>query len=116
MKRYLLRKMVLLMFFLCPVAIYSAEPEISSAQKEPKLYDHYLSLQRMQESLAGRSWEEQARLQPHINRAEQKACEQVRRERQEGVQKEDYRRQEGDQFLMFTQQLEQYCLSLPLKR
>jgi hypothetical protein len=115
MKRYLLRKIVLLIV-LCPVAIYSAEPEISSAQKEPRLYDHYLSLQRMQESLAGRSWEEQARLQPHINRAEQKACEQVRRERQEGVPKEDYRRQGGDQFLVFTQQLEQYCLSLPLKR
>jgi len=104
-----MRKIVLLMFLLCPVAIYSAEPETSSAQKEQRLYDHYLSLQRMQESMAGRSLEEQARLQPYLNRAEQKACEQVRRERQEGVPKEDYRRQGGDQFLVFAQQLEQYC-------
>jgi hypothetical protein len=107
-----MRKMVLLMFVLCPVVVYSSEPETSSAQKEPRLYDHYLSLQRMQESMAGRSLEEQARLQPHINRAEQKACKQVRRERQEGVPKDDYRRQGGDQFLVFAQQLEQYCLSI----
>jgi hypothetical protein len=107
-----MRKMILLMFVLCPVVVYSSEPETSSAQKEPRLYDHYLSLQRMQESMAGRSLEEQARLQPHINRAEQKACEQMRRERQEGVPKDDYRRQGGDQFLVFAQQLEQYCLSI----
>ena len=107
-----MRKMVLLMFLLCPVAVASAEPETSSAQKWPRLYDHYLSLQRMQESMAGRSLEEQTRLQPHLNRAEQKACEQVRRERQEGVPKEDYRREGGDQFLVFAQQLEQYCQTL----
>lgn len=107
-----MRKMVLLMFLLYPVAVYSAEPETSSAQKEPRLYDHYLSLQRMQESMAGRSLDEQARLQPQINRAERRACEQVRRERQEGVPKEDYRRQGGDQFVVFAQQLEQYCLSI----
>jgi hypothetical protein len=112
MKRCTMRKMVLLLFLLYPVAAYSAEPETSSVQKEPRLYDHYLSLQRLQESMAGRSLEEQTRLQPHLNRAEQKACEQVRRERQEGVQKEDYRRQGGNQFLVFAQQLEQYCLSI----
>jgi hypothetical protein len=112
MKRYAMRKMVLLMFLLCPVVVYSAEPETSSAQKEPRLYDHYLSLQRLQESMAARSLEEQARLQPHLNRAEQKACEQVRHERQEGVPKEDYRRQGGDHFLVFAQQLEQYCQTL----
>ena len=112
MKRCTMRKMVLLMFLLCPVVVYSAEPETSSTQKEPRLYDHYLSLQGLQESLAGRSLEEQARLQPRLNRAEQKACEQVRRERQEGVPKEDYRRQGGDQFLVFAQQLEQYCQTL----
>lgn len=66
----------------------------------------------MQESLAGRSLEEQARLQPQINRAERRACEQVRRERQEGVPKENYRREGGDQFLVFAQQLEQYCQAL----
>jgi len=104
-----MRKLVLLLFLLYPVVVYSAEPEPSSTQTEPRLYDHYLALKRMQESMAGRSLEEQSRLQPHMNRAERLACEQVRRERQEGVPKEDYRRQGGDQFLVFTQQLEQYC-------
>jgi hypothetical protein len=69
-------------------------------------------LKRMQESLAGRSLEEQARLQPYINRAERQACEQVRRDREEQVPKEGYRREGGDQFVVFAQQLEQYCLSL----
>lgn len=107
-----MRKMLLLLFLLCPVAVYSTEPETPSTQKEPKLYDYYLSLQHMQESMATRSLEEQAQLQPHLNRAEQKACEQVRRERQERVPKEDYRRQGGDRFLVFAQQLEQYCQTL----
>jgi hypothetical protein len=63
----------------------------------------------MQESLAGRSLEEQTRLQPQIQRAERQACERVRRERQERVPKEEYRQQGGDEFLVFAQQLEQYC-------
>ncbi len=89
----------------------ATELDTQPAQQEPRLYDHYLALKQMQESLAGRSLEEQARLQPQIDRAEQKAYEQVRREREERVPKEDYRRQGGDQFLVFAQQLEQYCLS-----
>lgn len=104
--------LVLLVLVLSPVVVYSAETEAPPVQKEPRLYDHYLALKRMQESMAGRSLDEQARLQPQINRAERRACEQVRRERQEGVPKEDYRRQGGDQFLVFAQQLEQYCLSI----
>lgn len=112
MKRCNVRKMVLLVLLLFPVTGYSAETEAPPAQKEPRLYDHYLTLKRMQESMAGRSLDEQARLQPQIDRAERRACEQVRRERQAGVPKEDYRRQGGDQFLVFAQQLEQYCLSI----
>jgi hypothetical protein len=105
-----MKQLVLLLFLLCPMAVYSAETEPRSTQiEEPKLYDHYLSLKRMQESMAGRSLEEQARLQPQMQRAERQACEQVRRERQEGVPKEEYRRQGGDQFLVFAQQFEQYC-------
>jgi hypothetical protein len=107
-----MRKIMLLVLLLSPVAVYSAETEAPSAQKEPRLYDHYLALKRMQESMAGRSLDEQARFQPQINRAERRACEQVQRERQEGVPKEDYRREGGDQFLVFAQQLEQYCLSI----
>ncbi len=112
MKGYNMRKMLLLVLLLSPVAVYSAETETPPAQKEPRLYDHYLALKRMQESMAGRSLDEQARLQPQIKRAERQACEQVRRERQERVPKEDYRRQGGDQFLIFAQQLEQYCLTI----
>ena len=103
---------LLLALVLCSATLYAAEAETPSAQQEPRLYDHYLALKRMQESLAGRSLDEQARLQPQINRAERQACEQVRRERQEGVPKENYRREGGDQFLVFAQQLEQYCLSI----
>ncbi|HEU5407515.1 MAG TPA: hypothetical protein VFU48_07090, partial [Nitrospira sp.] len=87
-----MRKIMLLVLLLFPVAVYSAETEPPPAQKEPKLYDHYLALKRMQESMAGRSLDEQARLQPQIDRAERRACEQVRRERQERVPKEEYRR------------------------
>ncbi|MBS0152434.1 MAG: hypothetical protein JSR31_15980 [Nitrospira sp.] len=107
-----MHRLIVLVLLLCPVVLHAAEPETPSTQQEPRLYDHYMTLQRMQESMAGRTLEEQTRLQPYLNRAEQKACEQVRRERQEGVPKEDYRRQGGDQFLVFAQQLEQYCLTL----
>ena len=37
------------------------------------------------------------------------ACERLRKERQEGVPKEDYRREGGDEFLVFALQFEQYC-------
>ena len=104
-----MHRLVVLAFLLCPVALYAAEAEMPSPHQGPRLYDHYLALKLMQESLAGRPLEEQARLQPQINRAEQNACEQVRREREERVPKEEYRRQGGDQFLVFAQQLEQYC-------
>jgi hypothetical protein len=112
MMKNIMYRLLVLVFLLSPVTLSATEPDTPSAQQEPRLYDHYLTLQRMQESMAGRTLEEQTRLQPHLNRAEQKACEQVRRERQEGVPKEDYRRQGGDQFLVFTQQLEQYCRTL----
>ena len=105
-----MKKFVLLVFLLCPGVVYSAEIEPPPNQtEEPNLYDHYLSLMRMQESLAGRSLEEQARLQPQIQRAERQACQRLMRERQERVPKEEYRQQGGDQFLVFAQQFEQYC-------
>ena len=104
---------ILLMLLLCPAAMYSADTAPPTTQaEEPKLYDHYLSLQRMQESLAGRSLEEQARLQPQIQRAEQQACERARRDRQERVPKEEYRQQGDDQFHVFAQYFEQYCETL----
>ena len=105
-----MKKFVLLVFLMCPLAVYSAETEPPPTQtEEPKLYEHYLSMQRMQENLAGRSLEEQARVQPQIQRAERQACQRLRRERQEGVPDEEYRRQGGYQFLAFAQQFERYC-------
>ncbi|MBH0178254.1 MAG: hypothetical protein HP491_10405 [Nitrospira sp.] len=101
--------MILLVLLLCPGVGYSTEPEPPAQATEPQLYDHYLSLKRMQESLAARSLEEQTRLQPHLQQAERKACDRLRRERQEHVPKEDYRRQGGDEFLIFVLQFEQHC-------
>jgi hypothetical protein len=105
-------RLLLLALLLFPVTLNAAETDTLPTEKEPRLYDHYLALKRMQESMAGRSLDEQAKLQPYINRAERLACEQVRRDRDEQVPKEGYRREGGDQFVVFAQQLEQYCLSL----
>lgn len=101
----------LCLWLVLSAAVGLAETEPPASQ-EPKLYDHYVSLKRMQESLAGRSLEEQARMQPQIQRAEQQACQRLRKERQERVPKEEYRQQGGDQFLVFAQQFEQYCETL----
>lgn len=79
--------------------------------EEPKLYDHYVSLKRMQQRLAGRSVEDQAKFQPQLQRAQRKACEQLRKDHQERIPREDYRRQGGDEFLVFTMELEQWCQS-----
>lgn len=101
--------MILLVLVLCPGTGYSADPEPPAQAQEPHLYDHYQSLKQMQESLAGRSLEEQARLQPHLQRTEQRACDRLRRERQEHVSIDEYRRQGGDEFLIFIAQFEQHC-------
>lgn len=87
------------------------EPEKAQAQ-EPNLYDHYLALQQMQQTLASRSLDDQARLQPQVRRAELRACQKLRKEREERVSNDDYRRQGGDQFVAFTEQFERYCETL----
>lgn len=105
--------LMLCVLLLVPLAGNAAEPEVDRIEApEPRLYDHYHSLKRMQESLAGRSLEEQARMQSQMQRAERKACDRLIKERSEGVPKEDYRRQGGDQFLVFALQFEQYCETL----
>lgn len=113
MKGAFMKILGLCLLLLLPSAVSSAEPEVGRVETpEPTLYDHYHSLKRMQESLAGRSLEEQARMQPQIQRAEQKACERLRKERQARVPKEDYRQQGGDEYLVFAQQFEQYCQTI----
>jgi len=96
-------------FSVLPVLCWAESIPEKAEVQEPTLYDHYVSLKRMQESLAGRSLEEQGSLQPQIQRAERKACDRLRKERQDHVPKEQYRQQGGDQFVVFAQQYEQYC-------
>ena len=91
-------------------AAYAAEPDTSSqVTQEPTLHDHYVALKQMQERLAGRSLEEQAKLQPQIQRAQRKACERLRKDHQERITREEYRRQGGNEFLVFSLELEQWC-------
>ena len=95
---------------LCPVTLYAAEADAPpTLAEEPKLYDHYVALKRMQERLAGRPLEEQAKLQPQIQRAQRKACERLRKDHQERIPREDYRRQGGNEFLVFSLELDQWC-------
>ena len=88
-------------------------PESEKAQaQEPNLYDHYLALQQMQETLSSRSLEDQTRLQPQLRLAELRACQKLRKEREDRVSNDEYRRQGGDQFVAFTEQFERYCETL----
>ena len=81
----------------------------ANASQEPTLYDQYVSLKHIQERLAGRSPEEQAKLQPQIQRAQGKACERLRKDHLERIPREEYRRQGGNEFLVFSLELEQWC-------
>ena len=89
---------------------YAAEPDTSPrVTQEPTLHDHYLVLKAMQERLATRSPEDQTKLQPQIQRAQQRACQRLQKDHQERIPRETYRRQGGDEFLVFSLELEQWC-------
>ena len=91
-------------------AAHAAEPDtLPQVTQEPTLHDHYVAMKQMQERLAGRSLEDQAKMQPQIQRAQQKACQRLRKDHQERVPREEYRRQGGNEFLVFTLELEQWC-------
>lgn len=95
---------------LLPAMSHAAENDTPpAAEQEPNLHDHYVALKRMQERLAGRSLDEQAKLQPQIERAQRMACAQLRKDHQERVPRDEYRRQGGDEFLVFSLELEQWC-------
>jgi hypothetical protein len=95
---------------LFPVLSYAGESDTPpDAPQEPNLYDHYVAMKQMQQRLAGRSLEEQAKLQPQIERAQRKACERLRQDHQDRVSRDEYRRQGGDEFLVFSLELEQWC-------
>lgn len=110
MKGTIVKILALSLLLIMPATISWAqsEPEQPQAQ-EPTLYDHYQSLKRMEESLGRMTVDEQTRVQPQVQRAQRQACEKLRKERREGVSKEEYRRQGGDEFLVFAWQLEFYC-------
>lgn len=82
-------------FVLCLATILSAAPCLAETElpttQEPKLYEQYLTLQQMQQRLSQRSLEDQTRLQPHMQRAERRACQRLRQDRQEQVHNDDYR-------------------------
>jgi hypothetical protein len=107
--RYLLVALVgsLLCLGLADTIVY-AEPD----SPPPPLYEQYRGLQQMQLSLLRRSPEEQARLQPQVQRAELAACRQLRREKRERVSIDSYRNQGGDEFVAFVLQFELYCQTL----
>lgn len=108
-----MKTVALCLFLVCSATSSWAESDTKNLElKEPTLFDHYHALKGMQQSLAGRSPEEQLRLRPQMQLAERRACNRLRKERLEGVPKEEYRRQGGDEFLVFAQQFEQYCQTL----
>ena len=84
----------------------------AAGAQEPTFYDYYVNLQEMQERFAQRSLDEQNRLQPQMRKAERRACQQLRKEREEGARSSDYRSQGGDQFVAFSQQFERYCQTI----
>ncbi len=100
--------MVLLLILSATISWAESEPEKPQVQ-EPTLYEHYHILKRMQENIAARTIDEQTKLQPQIQREQRQACERLRKDHRERVSKDEYRRQGGDEFLVFSWELEQWC-------
>jgi hypothetical protein len=95
------------------IAVCSAQTEpYTTKTQEPVLYDHFMAMQQTQERLSQLSPEEQERLQPKIRQAELQACQRLKKDRQEGVRDEDYRRQGGVEFLSYVLQFDKYCETL----
>lgn len=109
----MMKTFTLCFILILPAAFCLAETEPSTTQMpEPELYDHFVAMERTQERLSQLSLEEKERLQPKIRNAELEACDRLRRDRQNGVQDSEYRRQGGDVFLGNVLQFEQYCQTL----
>ncbi|WP_455379073.1 hypothetical protein [Petrachloros mirabilis] len=104
---------LLLCSLLLPVAVCAAETEPSTQQaEEPKLYEHFSNMKQMQENLAKLPLDEQQRFQPKIRQAERRACQRLKKEKEEGMGLDDYRDQGGIEFVAYVQQFERYCESL----
>ena len=97
-------------WLLFAVAAYAAEADpLPQVSQEPTLHDHYVAMKQMQERLASRSLDEQAKLQPQIQRAQRQACARLQKDHQERIPREEYRRQGGNEFVVFSLELEQWC-------
>ena len=102
-------------FLILPTAMSWAQSEKTQTSKtenaveEPTFQDHSENLRHMQERMSQLSLDEQARLQPQMERAEREACRQVSKERQERKSGRDYRREGGYQFEAFALDFERYC-------
>jgi hypothetical protein len=116
--RFLLKGVAMKTFVLCvivifPVAVCLAQTEPPTPQQqEPQLYDHFVGMEQTQQRLSQLSLEEKERLQPKIRREELQACQRLRKDQQEGVREDDYRRQGGDVFVAYVLQFEKYCETL----
>ncbi len=113
MKGDMMKTFILCVFLIFPVALCLAQTDPYTPQEqEPELYDHFVAMQQTEQRLSQLSPEEQERLQPKIRKAELRACQRLRQDRQEGVQDDDYRRQGGDAFIGYVLQFEKYCETL----
>ncbi len=113
MKGATMRGFILLFSFILSCGVGLAETQPAGPQaKEPELYDQFVAMQETQEGLSRLSPEEQERLQSKIRQAELRACQRLRKDRQEGVRDEDYRRQGGNEFVAYALQFEKYCETL----
>jgi len=110
MKGIMMKIFTMCVCLIFPIVVYSAETEpYTNKTQEPDLYDHFVAMEQTQERLSRLSPEEQERLEPQIRQAERRACQRLRKDRQEGVRDEDYRRQGGVEFLGYVLQFDKYC-------
>lgn len=108
-----MRMLALCFFVMFPNAFSLAETNSAPKEvREPGLYEHFLAMQQSQENVSRLSLDEQQRFQPKIRQAEQRACQRLKKDQQEGIGLDDYRGQGGDEFAAYVQQFERYCETL----
>lgn len=113
MKGAMMKRVIRYVMLLFAITLGAAENDQALTQtREPELYDHFLAMQETQERLSKLSPEEQERLQSEIRQSELRACQRLKKDRQEGVRDEDYRRQGGNEFAAYALQFEKYCETL----
>ena len=98
---------------LLPATFCWGESESGASQNQkPNLIDHFQEMEQLQQQMPGRSLDEQARLQPQMQRAEREACRRLAKDRQDHVSQSEYQRQGGADFSALVLQFERYCETL----